>query len=215
MTSRPAKADVDLRLDWCDHAAMRYALKHWYYRDTAPIGKLVKIGVWEDDQFIGVVVFGMGATNALGKRWGLSGFECCELARLALRPDHKSQVSRVIKIALMFLRRHCPGIKAVVSFADVTLHHGGVYKAGGWFYTGTTAPDRQYTDKWGQIHHSRNVKERGWDRTIGGGVITVPKPSECTVQKIPGKHRYVLPLDADTRVKIMPFVKVAPDAREV
>lgn len=213
-SSRIAKNEVDLRLDWCSHAAAKWAVEHWYYRSEMPIGKLLKIGVWENDQFIGVVIFGMSASNALGQRWGLGSFECCELARLALRPDHKSQVSRVIKVALIFLRRRCPGIRAVVSFADPTLHHGGVYKAGEWLYTGTTSPDRRYIDRFGRQFHSRGVKERGWVRTIGGKIVRVPKPSECTIERIPGKHRYVLAMDVRTREKILPYVKVAPLAPE-
>lgn len=204
---------VDLRLDWCDYAAAKWAIQHWYYRPVMPIGKLVKIGVWEDGEFAGVVIFGTSVSNALGKRWGLSGFQCCELSRLALKPGHRSQVSRVVRVALIFLRKHCPGLKAVVSFADPALHHGGVYKAGGWLYTGTTAADRRYTDSTGHVWHSREVKERGWDRTIGGKVHKVPKPSECTIERIPGKHRYVMPLDEPTRAKIMPFTKAPPRMR--
>lgn len=214
-SSHIAKGEVDLRLDWCSHAAAKWAIEHWYYRPTMPIGKLLKVGVWENGAFVGVVIFGMSASSSLGKRWGLDTFECCELSRLALRPDHQSQVSRIVKVALILLRRHCPGIQAVVSFADPELHHGGVYKAGGWLYTGMTAPDRRYTDRAGRVWHSREVKERGWDRTLGGKIVRTPKPSECTVERIPGKHRYVLALNDDVRAKIEPFVRTAPPAPEV
>ena len=213
-SSRVAKADVDLKLDWCSHEAAKFAIRQWYYRDEMPIGKLVKIGIWEDGEFVGVVIFGMSASDALGKRWGLGTFECCELSRLAMRPDHKSQVSRVVRVALSLLRKHSPGLRAVVSFADPTLHHGGVYKAGGWLYTGTTAPDRQYTDKAGRVWHSREVKESGWNLSIGGKRIRCPKPSECTVQRIPGKHRYVMPLDDETKAKVEAFAMPAPPAPE-
>lgn len=211
-SSRPSKQDVELKLDWCSHKAARWAIREWYYRDTMPIGKLLKIGVWEDGQFSGVLIFGLGASDALGRRWGLGTFECCELVRIALKPDHKSQISRVIKVALIMLRRHSPGVRAVVSFADPAFHHGGVYQAGGWIYTGTTAPDRQYRDKDGNIHHSRNVKERGWDRTIGGAIVKTVKPSECEVIRIPGKHRYVMGLDEQTRAKIAKHARPAPNA---
>lgn len=212
MSSRLAKTDVDLRIDWCSHATARWAIEHWYYRSVMPIGKLVKLGVWEDDVFAGVVIFGMSVSDTLGKRWGLGTFECCELSRLALRPDHKSQVSRVIKVALLMLRRQSPGVRAVVSFADPMLHHGGVYKGGGWLYTGTTAPDRIFIDRAGRRWHSREVKERGWDRTMGGRIHVCPRPSECTVERIPGKHRYVMPLDEEAKSRILPFVQPAPQA---
>ena len=52
---------MNLHLDWCSYEAAKYAVEHWHYSHSLPIGKLVKIGVWEDDQFIGAVVFGYGA----------------------------------------------------------------------------------------------------------------------------------------------------------
>jgi hypothetical protein len=175
-----------------------------------PIGKLVKIGVWEDGEFSGVVIFSMGASDKLGKRWGLGTFEVCELSRLALRPGHRSQVSRVVRVALAMLRKQSPGIRAVVSFADPAYHHGGVYQAGGWVYTGTTAPDRLYIDRDGREWHSREAKESGWNLGLGRTMQRVPKRSECTVRRVPGKHRYVMALDAATKLAVMPFAKPAP-----
>lgn len=83
--------------------------------------------MWENDVFIGVVLFGQGATPEIGSPYGLKGTEICELTRIALN-KHKTPVSRIISIALRFLRSHCPGIKMVVSFADGGQnHHGGIY----------------------------------------------------------------------------------------
>lgn len=211
-SSRAAKGDIDLRLDWCSHRAAKWALGRWYYRPTMPIGKLLKIGVWEEGAFSGVVIFGMGSSDALGRRWGLGSFEVCELSRLALKANHRSQVSRVVKVALLMLRRQSPGIRAVVSFADPTIHYGGVYQAGGWVYTGTTAPDRQYRDANGKVWHSREAREKGWRKAIGGTIQRVARPSECTVEILPGKHRYVMALDVETARLIAPFAKQAPAA---
>src|SRR4051794_10736224 len=67
VTSSQAQA---LRLDFCSFEAAKYAVDRWYYRSEMPRGKTVKIGVWENGEFIGVVIFGMGASSELGKRWG-------------------------------------------------------------------------------------------------------------------------------------------------
>ena len=182
-----------LRLDWCDYPAAKWAVRQWYHRPEMPVGKLLKIGVWEDGQFAGVVLFGMSASDALGSRWGLGTWECCELARVALRPGHKCQVSRVLRIAVLMLRRHCPGIRVVVTFAEAD-HHGGVYQAAGWIYTGTTAPDKQYTDRDGRTWHSRSVSPSGW-KTHMGKTVRCPRPQDCEIMIVPGKHRFVLPLD--------------------
>lgn len=67
MCSKPV-----LKLDWCSHAAAKYAVEHWHYSGSLPTPPLVKVGVWEDEQFIGCVVFGRGSVQNLG-RAGMGG----------------------------------------------------------------------------------------------------------------------------------------------
>jgi hypothetical protein len=73
-----------LKLDWCSFDAAKYACKSWHYSKCVPAGKLVKIGVWENEKFIGCVLYGLGATPNLSKPYGLTMTECCELVRVAL-----------------------------------------------------------------------------------------------------------------------------------
>jgi hypothetical protein len=195
----------ELRLDWCTHEAMVAGLRVWYYRDVVPIGKLVRVGVWEDGAFSGVVVFGCGSSDALGKRFGLTSLQVCEMSRIALRPDHKCAVSKVINLAVAkFLRVRCPGIRLVLTFSDPEAgHHGGVYQGAGWIYIGKSAEDRRYLIN-GEWHHSRGVRACGTVSKPGGGRGPCPKPSDATrVEKIPGKHRYALPLDDEMRALVM------------
>ena len=74
---------VDLKVDWATHDAAKYACKNWHYSKCLPVGKLVKVGAWEKNQFIGVVLFGRGATPNLGKPYNLNQDECVELVRIA------------------------------------------------------------------------------------------------------------------------------------
>ena len=67
---------------------------------------LVKIGCWEDADYIGCVLFGRGASPYLGKQYGLTQLECCELVRIALR-KHETPVTRIVKIAIKLLRKQC------------------------------------------------------------------------------------------------------------
>ena len=48
----------DLKLDWCDIKAARFACMNWHYSKSVPVGKLVKVGVWENKKYIGCVLFG-------------------------------------------------------------------------------------------------------------------------------------------------------------
>ena len=54
MSSRP-----ELKLDWCTHAAAKYAVEKWHYSKRLPstFTKLNKVGAWENGTFIGAVVF--------------------------------------------------------------------------------------------------------------------------------------------------------------
>jgi hypothetical protein len=37
------------------------------------------------------------------------------------------------------VQRHCSGLRLIVSFADTAQgHHGGIYQAAGWIYSGGT-----------------------------------------------------------------------------
>ena len=57
---------ADLKLDWCSHAAAKYAVEHWHYSRVMPAGKRIMIGVWERGQYIGAIIFSWGANNHIG-----------------------------------------------------------------------------------------------------------------------------------------------------
>ena len=168
-----------LHIDWATHKAVTYACKNWHYSKSVPVPPLVKIGVWEESQFVGVVVFSRGASPSLLNSYGLNANEGCELTRVALN-KHVAPVSRIIKIAISFLKKKAPSLQLIVSFADPQHgHHGGIYQAGNWTYTGDTAAGKEYYFK-GRRFHSRQVSEKGWN--IQQGVVRkTKKPSECII----------------------------------
>lgn len=198
----------ELKIDWATAEAARYACTNWHYSKSVPVPPLVKIGVWENGKFIGVVIFSRGASSNLMSPYGLNQDEGCELTRIALS-KHKTEVSKIVKFALKFLKKNSPNLRLVVSFADPQYgHHGGVYQAGNWIYCGDTAPGVEYW-KNGKRLHSRQVSEKGWNIQQGQQRKTV-KPSECKIVKTSGKHRYLMPLDDAMRAKIMPLSKPYP-----
>jgi len=204
MSSRP-----ELRLDWCSHEAAKYAVEKWHYSRSLPPPPMVRIGVWEDGRFIGCVVFARGATGELLTPYGLSAIQGCELVRVALN-EHKSAVSRIMRIALRMLSSSMTGLRLVVSFADPSKgHHGGIYQASGWIYAGQTAPSSMYRDAKGKLWHERMISSTG-QKKVFGRYRKVLKPSECQRIRLPGKHRYLMPLDADMRAAILPLAKPYP-----
>lgn len=207
-----------MHLAFCSHEAAREAVACWYHRPDMPRGKLVRVGVWDRDAFgqrlAGVVIFGSGSTGDLGKRWGLTCFECCELVRVALDPQRPTKAavptSRVLAIALKLLHRHSPGIRAVVSFADPAAGHiGTVYQAGGWIYLGRTAPRKRYIARDGTEYHDRAVSVSGV-KIHQGKPCPCPKISECTAVPVPAKFRYVWPFDDEIRARLQPLAIAYP-----
>ena len=197
---------ADLRIDWATHEAAKYACVNWHYSGCLPAGKLVKVGAWENGKFIGVVLFGRGATPNLGRPYNLGQDECVELVRIALT-KHDSPVSRIASLAMKFLSRSNPKLRLIVSFADQSQgHHGGIYQAGNWVYNGQGDPAKFYMIR-GKLTHPRSIGAKGLVQNIHGARQIDPN---ATVVDVPGKHRYLMPLDADMRERILPLAKPYP-----
>lgn len=197
-----------LKIDWATHEAAKYACENWHYSKSVPVPPLVKIGAWENGKYIGCVIFSRGASSNLLNPYNLKQDQGCELTRIALN-KHQNPVSKILKFALIFLKKNSPDLRLVVSFADPQYgHHGGVYQAGNWIYCGDTAPGVEYWHNKKRLH-SRQVSEKGFNIQQGQIRKTV-KPSECTIIKTKGKHRYLMPLDKDMNAKIAPLAKPYP-----
>jgi len=157
----------NLRIDYCSFKAADYAVKHWHYSKCMPVGKLVKYGVWEDDKFIGSVIFGYGANNNLAKSFKLKQTECCELVRVALS-NHRNPVTRIISICIKLLKRFCSNLKLIVSYADKTnqKHLGIIYQAGNWLYLGERKTNKDaYYEINGRKIHGRSARAKYGNKT--------------------------------------------------
>lgn len=202
-------AKPELKLDWCSHAAAKYACEHWHYSKSLPTPPLVKIGVWEHERFIGCVVFSRGANNNLCKAYKLLITQVSELTRVALT-SHDTPTSRIVSIAIRILHQSNPGLRLLISYADPNhRHHGGIYQALGWIYDGDTQRDFAAIDRHGRRWHSRQVSHTGVKRQYGT-LRRVPRHAECRLIPLLGKHRYLYPLDAAMRVAILPLARPYP-----
>jgi len=151
---------MTLRLDWCSHQAATYAVEHWHYSRSMPAGKLARIGVWEDDRFVGCVLFGRGAASRIASPFGIDQTEVCELVRVSLTA-HRAAVSRILAISVRTLKNAQPGLRLIVSFADSEQgHHGGIYQAHGWLYLGGKR-DRAYRLH-GKLVHPKTALPQSW-----------------------------------------------------
>jgi len=173
-----------------------------------PTPPVVKMGAWEDGEFIGCVLFSRGANKNLGSRWGLTTVDVCELTRVALS-YHNASVSKIVTIAIKMLKK-AQHIKLIYSYADPEEEHvGTIYQAMNWFYLGMTPGSYKYKDKNGREWHQRQVSVSGYKPQYGQ-LRKVPKIADC--EKLPqlGKHRYLYPLDRAMRRQIEPLAQPYP-----
>lgn len=199
----------ELRIDWATHKAAKYACENWHYSKSVPVPPLVKVGVWEGGKFIGVVIFSRGANNNLLQPFGLSHTEGCELTRIAMT-SHGSPVSRVVRIAVQFLKVNSPDLRLIVSYADPSAgHYGGVYQAGNWIYTGRQLPTVEFIAPDGKQWHGRMVSKDGRTK-VQGKYRPCWRVDQCTPVEKPGKHRYLMPLDTEMHARIAPLAKPYP-----
>jgi len=192
-----------LKIDWCSHEAAKYAVEHWHYSRSMPASKNLRLGAWEDGKFVGCVVYAQGGNYRIGDPYGIAQTEAAELVRVALSA-HKTPVSRVLAIAGRFLRKSCPGLRLLVSYADqVQGHHGGIYQASGWVYVGQTSPSYEFR------LNGKRLQKRAYTGIMFDGA-KMELPPGATRISVPGKHKYLMPLDDAMRAQIAPLAKPYP-----
>ena len=205
----PSKVDKhELSLAWVSYRDAKWAIENWHYSRSVPAGKTVKVGVFEQRQFIGVVIFSRGSTPKIGAPYGLEQTQVCELTRVAL-DAHKSPVSQIISEAIAMLRQQNPGLRLIVSYAATEEgHHGGIYQAGNWIYVG--CKDSYKYRVGNQLIHGRTMSMRAGRMGLSGAEylthIGHPKAPRLRVYR----HKYLMPLDRKTRRQIAGLSQDAP-----
>ena len=193
--------------------AATHAVEQWHYSRTLPRSPSTAFGVWEDERYIGAVIFGRGASWNLGLAYGVTKYECCELVRVALN-THRAPVSHIVPEAVRRVAGASAGLRVVFSFADPAHgHHGGIYQAMNWLYLGETAPGVAWRQRsTGRLLHNRIVSTSGIV-TVFGRKVRAVRRDECERVELPGKHRYALALDKPMRRQLMRLALPYPQAR--
>lgn len=203
---------VDLKVDFCSHKAAKYACENWHYSKCVPKSKLVKLGVWYQQEFAGVVIFGVGANNNLVKPYGLKKQQGCELVRVAFKDHPNFFVSQVLAVAIKKLKTHCPDLRLLISFADTEKNHEGkIYQATNWLYAGMSSPAEEFLIKGKRIHGRslRNSKPKSMTTK------EYAKKLDPSFRIVMGscKHRYLYPLDRKMARQLQPLALPYPKKR--
>mgnify|MGYP005809965063 CR=1 FL=1 len=192
MSASLAVPITGLFLATCGRQAASYACRRWHYSHSMPAGRLVCVGAWEAGRYVGAVVFGRGASSEIGSPFQLRQDAIAELCRVAL-DRHTAPTSQVVSIAVRLLRRFCPGLRLIVSYADPEHGHvGTLYQACGWLYIGRTNSESLIRLN-GCLLHPRTVASRYRTRSIDWLRAHVAADA-AHVRTLP-KFRYALPLD--------------------
>jgi len=200
----------ELKLAWCSYEAAKFSVTHWHYSRSLPCSKTARIGVWEDNKFIGVIVFAWGANRHLAGEYKLKMTECAELCRVAL-DKHATPVSRILSIAVRMLKRSMPGIRLIVSYADLNHgHEGKIYQASNWLFVGETSNEAgiMLNEK---LTHRRTINSKYGTSDIDW----LRKRIDPNARRYQGesKYKYLLPLDDEiwNRVRTLskPYLKRA------
>lgn len=192
---------MSLLITPCSHDAAKYAVMNWHYSQQMPIGKLISYGVWENEVYIGAVIYGRGASPELGSAYGLTQIECCELVRVALN-KHEASVSQIVAQTIKTLKESNSGLRLIVSFADPERDHKGIiYQAMNWIYCGQSSPSKEYYYK-GKWFHSRMLRPTGFGTVPEIAKLSKEQQKQLPIREMKGKYRYIYPLDKAMRRKV-------------
>lgn len=180
-----------MRLTIASNKAIKYALMNFHYAKRKPNISVAYNVYNKKNDWCGVIAYGLGAAPSIGKPYNLAQGEIIELVRVALN-GKQDNVSKIIGISLKLLKKDCPTVKLVVSYADKGQNHKGIiYQASNWYYvdeSNSTGKEYFYKGRW---THSKTIQDYCKRRKINKNIYQSRKTS--------GKYKYIYPLVKDMR----------------
>lgn len=150
-----------MRISKATPKAVRYACLNFHYARCVPSVSYGFNIFNNKDEWCGVVLFGFGANNNIGKAFNLYQGEVLELVRVALNGKQET-TSMAVGMCLRELHRIAPQLKLIVSYADLDQNHNGIiYQATNWIYLGVMMQDSE-DSSWiikGKRVHGRNISD--------------------------------------------------------
>jgi hypothetical protein len=147
-------------------------------------------GIFMDDLLVGVCTFGSPPSRALciGVCGEKNSHKVYELNRLCINEDlEKNVLSFFVSNCLKLL----PNDLIIVSYADTSMnHHGYIYQATNWIYTGLSAKRTERFDPNNPQKHSKTVTN---NKNLNY--------QDLEVRERPQKHRYIYFTGNKTQIK--------------
>jgi hypothetical protein len=187
--------------EWC--------LKKHYAKRIPPIE--YAFGLFDNSNIInGIITYGTPVSSTLRELWQ-NQYKLIELNRLVINEGlEKNVLSFLVSQSLKKL----PKPLVIVSYADTSKnHHGYIYQATNWIYTGLSVPFKDYYIKGMEHLHNGTIMDmsRGQENRVewlrnkfGDDLIMVDRPR---------KHRYFTFIgnkyDQKKMTEMMPYLKEA------
>ena len=153
------------------------------------------LGATYKDQTIAIIKFCPVIRKEVATSIGLLPGQMLELDRLCIVSKYQvhNLASRILSLAVRFIRQSRPLITHLVSFADTARgHSGAVYKAANWKRISASAASYYYTDS-----RSRRISKKAvYNQARSRGVSESDFALASQYQKVhtPGKHKFIYEL---------------------
>ena len=173
-----------MKLEIASTKAVKYACLKFHYAKVCPVVGIAFSVFNKSNEWCGVITFGYGASANMGKPYGLKHGKYLELTRMALNGKQES-TSKAMSIAMKLIKKKCPTVRLLISYADKGQNHKGIiYQATNWYFVNESESSGNevfYKGKW--VH----------DRVPN----SLPKEQreKLTYRKKSGKYKYIYPLD--------------------
>ena len=179
-----------MRLEIASYKAIKYACMNFHYAKAVPNVGLAFNVFNEKNEWCGVICYGIGATNNIGRPYGLNQGQVIELLRMALNGKQES-TTKALSISIKLAKKKNPNVKLIVSYADSEQgHYGIIYQATNWIYTGYSTDTNLIVN--GKREHRRTLGSRFG--TCSADAIR-KKGYRVEILKTKPKWKYIYPLD--------------------
>ena len=205
-----------MRISKGTYKAAKYACLHFHYSKSVPAPKFIYNVFNDDNEWCGVIIYGLGATPNIAKPFNKIQGECIELVRVALNGKQgHGNTSRALSMTIKALKKEAPYIDLIVSFADVDQNHAGtLYQATNWIYAGTQqAGAQQGFIINGKYIHNKSCHSRHYKQSLEWLRNNVDANAEKFITK--GKHKYLYPMNKKTRKEILKLSRPYPKNADV
>jgi hypothetical protein len=205
-----------MRLEKASHKAIKYACLKFHYAKRVPVARIAYSVFNNNNEWCGVIVYGSGAGSTVAQGYGLKQGQCCELVRVALN-GKQEQTSKALAISLKLIKKECPLLQLVYSYADIDEnHYGTIYQATNWIYIGSLEEYFSGYEINGKKCHPRTVATK-LPKGVKMNFNNVRKHLDINAKEIYslGKRRYVQVFNKKLLDKFIGMKKPYPKHAEV